>query len=102
MSIKFGSKPVEFEKGKAGIVVGSRERLPTVIDTLIAAVRAGELDGEYQSGREAAEGRLISSRVGSIGSRPDGALRAYFTRRGGGLSAPLAVSVHVLNRVISL
>jgi hypothetical protein len=44
MSIKFGSKPVEFEKGKAGIVVGSKEKLPALIDTLIAAVRAGELD----------------------------------------------------------
>ena len=44
MSVKFGSKPVEFEKGKAGIVVGSKEKLPAVIDTLIAAVRAGELD----------------------------------------------------------
>ena len=39
-----GAKPVEFEKGKAGIVVGSKEKLPAVIDTLIAAVRAGELD----------------------------------------------------------
>jgi hypothetical protein len=36
--------PIEFEKGKAGIVVPSRDKLPTVIDTLIAAVRAGELD----------------------------------------------------------
>ena len=44
MSIKFEAKPVEFEKGKAGIVVGSKEKLPTVIGTLIAAVRAGELD----------------------------------------------------------
>jgi hypothetical protein len=44
MSIKFGAKPVEFEKGKAGIVVPSKDKLPTVIDTLIAAVRAGELD----------------------------------------------------------
>jgi hypothetical protein len=44
MSIKFGAKPVEFEKGKAGIVVGSKEKLPALIDTLIAAVRAGELD----------------------------------------------------------
>jgi hypothetical protein len=44
MSIKFGAKPVEFEKGKAGIVVGSKEKLPAVIDTLIASVRAGELD----------------------------------------------------------
>jgi hypothetical protein len=44
MSIKFGAKPVEFEKGKAGIVVGSKEKLPAVIDALIAAVRAGEMD----------------------------------------------------------
>jgi hypothetical protein len=44
MSIKFGAKPIEFEKGKAGIVVGSKEKLPALIDTLIAAVRAGELD----------------------------------------------------------
>jgi hypothetical protein len=44
MSIKFGAKPVEFEKGKAGIAVGSKEKLPAVIDALIAAVRAGELD----------------------------------------------------------
>jgi hypothetical protein len=42
-SIKFGAKPVEFEKGKAGIAVPSKDKLPTVIDTLIAAVRAGEL-----------------------------------------------------------
>lgn len=47
MSIKFGSKPVEFEKGKAGIVVGSKEKLPAVIDALIGAVRAGELDDHF-------------------------------------------------------
>jgi hypothetical protein len=44
MSIKFGAKPLEFEKGKAGIVVPSKDKLPVVIDTLISAVRAGELD----------------------------------------------------------
>jgi hypothetical protein len=44
MSIKFGAKPIEFEKGKAGIVVPSKDKLPTVITTLIEAVRAGELD----------------------------------------------------------
>ena len=44
MSIKFGAKPIEFEKGKAGIVVPSKDKLPAVIDTLISAVRAGELD----------------------------------------------------------
>jgi hypothetical protein len=44
MSMKFGSKPLEFEKGKAGIIVPSKDKLAAVIDTLIAAVRAGELD----------------------------------------------------------
>ena len=44
MSVKFGAKPIEFEKGKAGIAVSSKDKLPTVISTLIEAVRAGELD----------------------------------------------------------
>ena len=44
MSVKFGAKPIEFEKGKAGIAVPSKDRLPTVINTLIEAVRAGEMD----------------------------------------------------------
>src|SRR4051794_38948408 len=39
MSIKFGSKPVEFEKGKAAIAVPTQEKLATVIDALIGAVR---------------------------------------------------------------
>jgi hypothetical protein len=37
-------KPIEFEKGKAAIAVPSLDKLPTVIDTLITAVRNGELD----------------------------------------------------------
>jgi hypothetical protein len=44
MTVKVGSKRIEFEKGKAAIVVPSIDKLPTVIDTLIKAVRAGELD----------------------------------------------------------
>jgi hypothetical protein len=35
------AKPIEFEKGKAGIAVPSKDKLPAVIDTLIAAVRPG-------------------------------------------------------------
>jgi hypothetical protein len=42
--IRSGWKPVEFEKGKAAIAVPSMERLPVIIDTLITAVRNGELD----------------------------------------------------------
>jgi hypothetical protein len=56
MSIKFGSRPVEFEKGKAGIMVQTKEKVAGVIDTLIAAVRAGELD-EHLS--QAAKTRTI-------------------------------------------
>jgi hypothetical protein len=46
-----------FEKGKAGIVVPSKDKLPTVIDTLIAAVRAGELDELFSQ----------AAKTGSIG-----------------------------------
>jgi hypothetical protein len=42
--IRSGWKPIEFEKGKAAIAVQSLEKLPSVIDALIAAVRNGELD----------------------------------------------------------
>lgn len=45
-SIRSGSKSVEFEKGKAAIAVPSLEKLPAVIDTLIAATRSGELDAQ--------------------------------------------------------
>lgn len=57
MSVKFGSKPVEFEKGKAGIVVGSKDKLPVIIDTLIAAVRAGELDDVFSQ----------AAKIGAVG-----------------------------------
>jgi hypothetical protein len=57
MSIKFGARPIEFEKGKAGIVVPSRDKLPAVIDTLISAVRAGELDDLFSQ----------AAKTGSIG-----------------------------------
>ena len=44
MSVYHGAKPIEFERGKAGIAVASKDKLPALIDGLIAAVRAGELD----------------------------------------------------------
>ena len=57
MSVKFGAKPIEFEKGKAGIAVPSKDKLPAVIDILIAAVRAGELDDLFSQ----------AAKTGSIG-----------------------------------
>ncbi len=44
MCVYAGARPVEFEWGKAGIAVASRDKLPALIDQLIAAARAGELD----------------------------------------------------------
>jgi hypothetical protein len=51
MTVKVGSKRIEFEKGKAAIVVPSMDKLPGVIDTLIKAVRAGELDEQLKSAK---------------------------------------------------
>jgi hypothetical protein len=53
------AKPVEFEKGKAGIVVGSKDKLPALIDALIAAVRSGELDELFSQ----------AAKAGAIGKR---------------------------------
>jgi hypothetical protein len=44
MILRVGFSAVEVEKGKAGIAVPSRDKVPEVIETLVAAVRAGELD----------------------------------------------------------
>jgi len=49
---------LEFEKGKPGITVGPLDRLESVLDTLIAATRAGELD-RFLEPPTAAEGRGI-------------------------------------------
>ena len=58
--VRSGLKPIEFEKGNAAIAVPSLDKLPSVIDTLITAVRNGELDeqlvvsGKVSSKRRAA------------------------------------------------
>jgi hypothetical protein len=41
---RVGQKALEFEKGKSAIAVPSLDKLPSVIDALVSAVRAGELD----------------------------------------------------------
>jgi hypothetical protein len=42
--LRVGFKPVEFAPGKPAIAVASLDKLRTIIDTLISAVSAGELD----------------------------------------------------------
>ena len=44
LTVRYGAKPIEFEKGKAAIAVGKKEKLVPTIETVIAAVEAGELD----------------------------------------------------------
>jgi hypothetical protein len=43
-TVRYGSKLLEFEKGKSAINVGDKEQLVAVIEAVIDAVRAGELD----------------------------------------------------------
>ena len=45
--VRSGLKPIEFEKGKPAIAVQSLDKLQSVIDTLITAVRNGELDQQF-------------------------------------------------------
>jgi hypothetical protein len=51
-----------FRAIKAGIVVGSKDKLPALIDALIAAVRAGELDDLFTQ----------AAKAGAIGKRKAG------------------------------
>ena len=44
--VRWAGKPIEFEKGKNGIAIGSLDKIPLVIDILITAVRNGELDAQ--------------------------------------------------------
>ena len=47
--LRSGPRVIEIEKGKGGIVVGSHERLASVLETLIAAAKAGELDAALEA-----------------------------------------------------
>jgi hypothetical protein len=45
LTIRYGAKPISFEKGKAAIVVGKREKLVSTLEAIVQAAQAGELDG---------------------------------------------------------
>ena len=59
LTIRYGFKTLEFEKGKGAIAIGAVEKLEGVLATLIAATLAGELDGllEAATGRSSAKGK---------------------------------------------
>jgi hypothetical protein len=50
--VRSGSKAIEFEKGKNAVAVPSFDKVPLVIDILIAAVRNGELDDQLAQAKK--------------------------------------------------
>jgi len=57
LTVRYGFKPLEFDKGKAAIAVGTLDRLEGVLTTLIAATRGGELDGLLEPVKRAEAGK---------------------------------------------
>jgi hypothetical protein len=45
LTVRYGARHIEFEKGNAAIAVGKKEKLIPILETVIQAVEAGELDG---------------------------------------------------------
>jgi hypothetical protein len=45
-AVRYGTKHIELAKGMSAIEVGTIDKLPTVIRTVISAVAAGELDAK--------------------------------------------------------
>ena len=60
LTVRYGLKTIEFEKGKAGIAVGAQERLLPTIRTLIAATNAGELDGLLEPQKATRHNRTLT------------------------------------------
>ena len=44
--LRYAGKPIEFAKDKNAVAVGELTALPSILDTLTDAVRAGELDAQ--------------------------------------------------------
>jgi hypothetical protein len=55
--IRVGAQPLEFKKGKTAVAVPSLEKLPAVIDSLIAAVRTGDLDQQLAAASKPVGGK---------------------------------------------
>ncbi len=49
LSINYGSKQIEIAKGKTAIDVGDARNLVNVLDTVISAIKNGELDAQIES-----------------------------------------------------
>jgi hypothetical protein len=61
--LRSGLKTLELEKGKPAVVVGPPERLVGVIETLVAATKAGELDAALEVATDAGERGIPKRKV---------------------------------------
>ena len=59
--MRVGGKPLELQPGKAAISIGSLDKLQGILEALITAVRAGELDPQIKEAA-AARGLMMSER----------------------------------------
>ena len=53
LTVRWGSRVIEWERGKAAIVVGERGKLVGVLDKLISAAQAGDLDEHIAAANKA-------------------------------------------------
>ena len=67
--VRHGAKPLEFVAGKPAIAVGDKSKLPEVIEQLITAARAGEVDNILNSFGKAPEERSVPKLKAVFGKR---------------------------------
>ena len=58
ISVKYGSKVIEFAKGKNAIEVGSADELISALTTLKSAVESGELDSQLNTAADLVKERF--------------------------------------------
>ena len=66
LTVRYGAKALEFEKGKTSIVVANKDQLVATLDTVIAGVKAGELDehlAQQAKARSIPEPRQVAVRT---------------------------------------
>ena len=69
LTVRYGAKAIEFEKGKTAIVVPSKDQL---VATVIAAVKAGELDEDltqYAKARGVPKSKAAARAIDSASTR---------------------------------
>ncbi len=61
LTLRYGNRPLAIANGKSTIEIGTLDKLPKIIETIIEAVKAGELDKQLNAAM--AERRLKLKKV---------------------------------------